>query len=447
MTKTVPDAPGYRPLIGHAVPLAGRRTQFLASLADYGDLVRIGMANVPAYVPTAPDLVWDVLVTDSKSYVRGRMFDKMTDVLGYGLATTSGKVHHEIRRMLQPTFHHQKVASYATIMTQVAEAVADEWPAGQPFRVDQAMNDLTARVVNGILFASDLGAAAADAIGHRLPVVMRGMLTRTLIPGPWQRLPLPANKRYSHALDEMHNSIDQAIAAYHESGHELDDMLSTMLALRDDDGNPMTDKWIHDQVITMAVGGIETTSAALSWCLHHIGTKPEVEEQVFAEVDSVLGGRAPEFADLPKLEYTGRLVLEVLRLHAIAVYMRRTLAETRLGDYVLPAGAEIIISPYALHRNPRWYPDPDRFDPDRWLTDQAKSLPKGAYIPFSAGGSKCIADNFAILEITIAIAAICNRWRLRPQPGSIVKEITTGATRPDCLMMTAERRTPVTVRA
>jgi cytochrome P450 len=447
MTKTVPDAPGYRPLIGHAVPLAGRRTQFLASLADYGDLVRIGMANVPAYVPTAPDLVWDVLVTDSKSYVRGRMFDKMTDVLGYGLATTSGKVHHEIRRMLQPTFHHQKVASYATIMTQVAEAVADEWPAGQPFRVDQAMNDLTARVVNSILFASDLGAAAADAIGHRLPVVMRGMLTRTLIPGPWQRLPLPANKRYQQALDEMHNSIDQAIAAYHESGHELDDMLSTMLALRDDDGNPMTDKWIHDQVITMAVGGIETTSAALSWCLHHIGTKPEVEEQVFAEVDSVLGGRAPEFADLPKLEYTGRLVLEVLRLHAIAVYMRRTLAETKLGDYVLPAGAEIIISPYALHRNPRWYPEPDRFDPDRWLTDQAKSLPKGAYIPFSAGGSKCIADNFAILEITIALAAICNRWRLRPQPGSVVKEITTGATRPDCLMMTAERRATVTVNA
>ena len=447
MTKTVPDAPGYRPLIGHAVPLAGRRTQFLASLANYGDLVRIGMANVPAYVPTAPDLVWQVLVTDNKSYVRGRMFDKMTDVLGYGLATSSGKVHHEIRRMLQPTFHHQKVASYAPIMTNVAQAVADEWQPGQPFRVDHAMNDLTARVVNGILFASDLGAAAADAIQQRLPVVMRGMLTRTLIPGPWQRLPLPANKRYQQALEEMHNSIDQAIAAYHESGHEIDDMLSTMLALRDDDGNPMTDNWIHDQVITMAVGGIETTSAALSWCLHHIGTKPDVEERVFAEVDSVLGGRAPEFADLPKLEYTGRLVLEVLRLHAIAVYMRRTLAETKLGDYVLPAGAEIIISPYALHRNPRWYPDPDRFDPDRWETDQAKSLPKGAYIPFSAGGSKCIADNFAILEITMALAAICNRWRLRPQQGSVVKEITTGATRPDCLMMIAERRAPVTLNA
>ncbi len=443
MTKTIPDAPGYLPLIGHAVPLAGRRTQFLESLANHGDLVRIGMANLPAYVPTAPDLVWQVLVSDSKSYARGRMFDKMTEVLGYGLATSSGKEHHEIRRMLQPTFHHQKVAGYASIMTKVAEAVADEWLPGQPFRVDHAMNDLTARVVNGILFASDLGAAAADAIQKRLPVVMRGMLTRTLIPGPWQRLPLPANKRYHQAIEEMDNGIDQAIAAYRESGHELDDMLSMLLALRDDDGNPMTDKWIHDQVITVAVGGIETTSAALSWCLHHIGTKPELEERVFAEVDSVLGGRSPEFADLPKLEFTGRLVLEVLRLHAIAVYMRRTLGPTTLGDYELPPGAEIIISPYALHKNARWYPDPDRFDPDRWATDQARNLPKGAYIPFSAGASKCIADNFAILEITLALAAICTRWRLRPQPGSVVKEITTGATRPDCLTMVAERRVPV----
>ena len=338
-------------------------------------------------------------------------------------------------------------AGFAPIMTEVAQVIADEWQPGQPFRVDHAMNDLTARVVNGILFASDLGAAAADAIQQRLPVVMRGMLTRTLIPGGWQRLPLPANKRYHQAIEEMDNSIDQAIAAYRESGHELDDMLSTMLALRDDDGNPMTDKWIHDQVITVAVGGIETTSAALSWCLHHIGTKPELEEQVFSEVDAVLGGRSPEFADLPKLEYTGRLVLEVLRLHAVAVYMRRTLGQTRLGDFELPAGAEIIISPYALHRNPRWYPDPDRFDPDRWVTDQAKNLPKGAYIPFSAGGSKCIADNFAVLEITMALAVICTHWRLRPQHGSVVKEITTGATRPDRLMMVAERRVPLAVNA
>src|SRR5260370_36666741 len=145
-------------------------------------------------------------------------------------------------------------------MQYVARANAARGQRGSPFVDAPAMNDRTARVVNGILLASDLGAAAADAIRQRLPVVMRGMRTRTLIPGGWQRLPLPANKRYQKAIEEMDNSIDQAIAAYRESGHELDDMLSTMLALRDDERNPMTDKWIHDQVITVAVGGLQTTS-------------------------------------------------------------------------------------------------------------------------------------------------------------------------------------------
>ncbi|WP_246493625.1 cytochrome P450 [Crossiella cryophila] len=442
MPKPIPEAPGALPLIGHALPLARRRTQFLASLAELGGIVRINMVGMPAYVLTDPDLVWRVLVSEGRNYHRGRMFDKMTEVLGNGLATISGKAHHETRRILQPTFHHQKVASYASIMTGVADAVSSAWRAGQVIEVDQAMNDLTARVVNGILFASEMGARAADAIQLRLPEVMKGMLTRTLIPGAWQKLPLPANIRYDRANQEMHAAIDEAIAAYRAEGKDHSDMLSTLLALRDDDGNPMTDQWIHDQVITVAVGGIETTSAALAWCLHQIGVHPEMEQRLHAELDEVLGGRPPEFADLPRLVYTGRIVLEVLRMHAVAVYMRRTLDLTQLGEFELPAKAEIIISPYALHRNPRYFPDPDVFDPDRWASEATKKLPKGAYIPFSAGGSKCIADNFAILEITMALAVICSRWRLRGVPGKQVKEITTGATRPDRLPMIVAARTP-----
>ncbi|MFD9701657.1 cytochrome P450 [Lentzea sp. NPDC059081] len=447
MPKNIPDAPGALPFIGHALQLARHRTDFLISLVEHGDLVRINMAGMPAYLPTTPELVHAILVSEQQHYVRGRLSDKMSDVLGRGLATVSGRPQREARRMLQPAFHRQKVPSYAPMMAAVAAGVADSWQPGTPIRIDDAMHVLTARVVNGMLFASDLGDAAADAIQQRLPVVMRGVLTRTLVPGAWQRLPLPANKRYRRSIDEMDRSIDDAIAAYRASGQEVDDMLSMMLALRDDDGNPMSDRWIHDQVITMAVGGVETTSAALSWSLHHIGTRPDLEERIFAEVDEVLGGRLPDASDLPALVHTGRLVLEVLRLHAVAVYMRRTLAPTRLGDYELPAGAEIILSPYALHRNRRWYPDPHRFDPDRWGTDAARNLPKGAYFPFSVGGGKCIADNFAVLEITLALAVICGRWRLRPQSDRVVREITTGATRPDRVMMIAERRTPAPVSA
>ncbi|MBP2479241.1 cytochrome P450 [Crossiella equi] len=440
MTTAIPAAPGALPLIGHAVPLARRRTEFLAGLAELGGLVRINMVGTPAYVLTDPDLVWRVLVSESRNYHRGRMFDKLTDILGHGLATISGRAHHETRRILQPTFHHQTVAGYAPIMTDMAARIAAKWKPGQTVRIDAEMNDLTARVVNGILFASDMGARAADAIQVRLPMVMKGILTRTLIPGAWQKLPLPANIKYEKSLREMHGAIDEAIAAYRAEGADHSDMLSMLLALRDDDGNPMTDKWIHDQVITVAVGGIETTSAALSWCLHQMSVHPEMEKRVHAELDEVLGGRTPEFADLPKLEYTGKLVLEVLRLHAVAVYMRRTIGETELGPYRLPAGAEIIVSPYALHRNPMYYPDPDVFDPDRWGTEQTKKLPKGAYIPFSAGGSKCIADNFAILEMTLALAVICSKWRLRAHPSRVVKEVTTGATRPNRLDMIVEER-------
>jgi cytochrome P450 len=440
MSASVPEAPGGLPLIGHAVPLAGRRTEFLAGLAEIGPLVRINMAGMPAYVPTDPDLVWRVLVSESKNYVRGLMFQKMIPVLGNGLATISGKEHHDTRRILQPAFHHQQVASYAEIMTSTAAEVAGRWREGEQVRVDQAMNELTAQVVNNILFASDHGIAAADAIQRRLPEVMKGMLTRTLIPGPWQKLPLPANIRYERALKTMHSSIDDAIAAYRAEGLEQDDMLSTFLALRDDDGEPMSDQWIHDQVITVAVGGIETTSAALAWCLHQIAAHPEMEQRVHAELDEVLGGRTPEYADLTKLTYTGKIVLEVLRMHAIAVYMRRTIDVTQLGDFELPAGAEIIISPYALHRNPRWFPNPGVFDPERWGSEQTRSLPRGAYIPFSAGSSKCIADNFAVLEVTLALAVICSRWRLSSVPGHTVKEITTGATRPDKLVMVPHAR-------
>ncbi|GHH96324.1 cytochrome P450 [Streptomyces capillispiralis] len=445
MGTSIPTASGELPVIGHGVQLARRRTEFLASLTEIGEIVEINMVGMPAYVLTDPDLIWRVLVSESHNYVRGRMFDKMTEVLGNGLATISGKAHRDTRRILQPTFHRQQVAAYGPIMSSTAADVAESWQAGRAIEVDDAMNDLTARVVNGILFASDLGAAAADAIQRRLPVVMKGMLTRTLIPGAWQRLPLPANTRYRKAIDQMDSAIDEAITAYRSARADHSDMLTTLLALRDEAGKPMPDQWIHDQVITVAVGGIETTSAALSWCLHYIGTRPDVEEQLHRELDTVLGDRPVELMHVMALKYVGRVVQEVLRMHAVAVFMRRTLGPTQLGAYELPPNAEIIVSPYTMHRNARWFPEPARFDPDRWSRPETQNLPKGAFIPFSAGHSKCIADNFAVLEITLALAEICRRWRLRPVPGQSVREITTGATRPDRLTMIPEARSRASV--
>lgn len=439
----VPEAPGALPLLGHAIPLALRRTDFLGELAEHGGLVRIRMAGTPGYVLTDPDLVWRVLVSESGHYGRGRMFDKMIDVLGNGLTAVSGKAHREIRRLVQPGFHHERVASYTAAMTRIAAEVADSWRAGEVIRADHAMNDYTARVINGVLFASDLGRGAGQAIERRLPLVMKGMLSRTLFPGAWERWPLPANTRFRRSIEEMDREIDTVIRAYRENDLQLNDMLSHFLSIRDAQGEPMSDQWIHDQTITVAVGGIETTGATLAWCLHHLGANPAMEQRFHAELDEVLAGRDPEFADLPRLAYTGRFVTEVLRKHAIAIYMRRTLEPTRLGPYELPEGAEIIVSPYALHHNPRWFPEPRRFDPDRWSGDRAKALPRGAFIPFSAGAHKCVADSFAMMEVTLALATIGNRWSLRPVAGHRVKEVTTGATRPDKLPMRVVERVRV----
>lgn len=431
----IPVAPKSLPVLGHALPLALRRTEFLGELASYGALVQIDMAGSPGFVLTDPDLVWRVLVTESHSYARGRMFDKMIEVLGNGLTAASGKAHREMRRLMQPSFHHERVASYAGIMTEAARELTNTWTHGEVIRVDHAMNDYTAKVVNGILFSSEFGKGAARAIQDRLPLVMKGMLTRTLFSGAWERWPLPANIKFRKSIETMDREIDNVIDAYREGGFDLDDMLSRFLAIRDAEGNQMSDQWIHDQTITVAVGGIETTGAALAWCMHHLGQNPEMERQFHAELDEVLGDRDPEFADVARLSYTTRFVMEVLRKHAIAIYMRRTIDDTQLGEYFLPKGSEIIISPYALHHNPKWFANPHLFDPDRWLGDLAKQLPRGAYIPFSAGAHKCIADNLAMLEVTLGLATIGRHWRLRPAPGHKVKEITTGATRPNKLPM------------
>lgn len=442
-TIPIPEAPGALPLLGHAIPLALHRTRFLGELADHGGLVKIGMGPSPGYVLTDPDLVWRVLVAESDRYGRGRMFDKMIDVLGNGLTAASGKAHREIRRLVQPSFHHERVASYADAMTTTAREVAESWRAGEVIRADHAMNDYTARVVNSVLFQPELGQEAARAIRERLPLVMKGMLSRSLFPGAWEKWPLPANIKFRKSIKAMDCGIDGVIRAYREGDLEHNDMLTHFLSIRDNDGNPMSDQWIHDQTITVAVGGIETTGATLAWCLHHLGANPDMERQFHAELDEVLQGRDPGFEDIPKLEYTRRFILEVLRKHAIAIYMRRTLQETVLGPYELPKGAEIIVSPYALHHNAKLFPDPHAFAPDRWLDDMAKKLPRGAYIPFSAGAHKCIADNFAMQEVTLALATIGNRWSLRPVSGHKVKEVTTGATRPDKLPMRVLQRSRV----
>ncbi|GLW08511.1 cytochrome P450 [Microtetraspora sp. NBRC 13810] len=443
----VPQAPGGWPGIGHAIPLLRRRLEFFTSLAALGDVVEVRLGPTPAYVVTHPELVHRVLVTHARDYARGRFFDRLTSLIGEGLATTSGQTHRRLRRMVQPAFHHSRFTAYAEVMREAAETMTASWRPGQTIAVDRAVNDLSLRVVAKTLFASEVGEQAAARIERSMPIVMHGVLLRTILPTVWGRLPTPGNRRYDRAIAEITRAVGETIDAYRGGGVDHGDVMSMLLAARDEGGRPLSDEQLRDQVLTLFIAGAETTGAELAWALWELGRRPDVEQRVHAELEAVLGDKPPAWEHLPSLDYTARVIAESLRLHSSWLIMRRTLRETSLGGVTLPKGAEVIYSPYMLHHDPRWFPDPLRFDPDRWLPGIDGGAPKWAHIPFGSGAHKCIGDSFASAEMLIAMAVICSRWRLRPDPARAPKEVATVTVRPDRLPMTAELRVPAPSRA
>ncbi|MEW9553253.1 cytochrome P450 [Nonomuraea sp. NPDC050783] len=436
-----PDVPGAWPLLGHLVPVLRRPLEFLPAVAGFGDVVKVRFGRLPVYVVTHPDTVRAVLVPGDLDYTRGRIFDKLEPALGRGIATVSGAEHRRQRRNLQPVFTRERLAGYAGIMRAVAEETTASWRDGQTLAMDEVMNDLALAALTRSLFRLTAHQDTAEAIKRGMRLLTRGLLLRTVLPTAWERVPTPGNLRFRRAMARMHRAVGDLVAAYRDSGRDRGDVLSALLAIREEDGTGLSDEEVHAQVMTLALTGIEAPGAALGWVLHEIGRDPEVAGRVHAEIDTVLGGRAPGFDDLPALEYLGRVVSEVLRLRTPLVFMRRTLTEVRVGRSVIPAHAEVVYSPYLLHHDARWFPDPLRFDPDRWLPGNVERIPKGAYVPFAAGAYQCIGKLFAVTELTLVTAVVCARWRLRPAGHAPVRELATALVRPHRLPMTVHART------
>lgn len=438
----VPDAAGAWPLLGHIVPLLRRPLDFIAALAGQGDVVRLRFGRIPVYVVTHPDAVRQVLVPGDIAYRRGRIFDKLEPALGRGIATVSGDEHRRQRRLLQPVFTRERIAGYAATMRTAAEEATAFWQDGQALAVDGIMNELALTALTRSLFKFTPRADTARAIQHGMGVLTQGLLLRTVLPSAWERVPTPGNLRFRGAMARMHRAVDSVITAYRREGQDRGDVLSALLAVRDEDGTGLSDQEIHAQVMTLALTGTEAPGAVLGWVMHEIGRHPEVEARVHAELDAVLGGRLPTHEDLPALAYLDRVITEVLRLRTPPVFMRRTLADVRIGRFTIPAGSEVIYSPYLLHHDARWFRHPLRFDPDRWLPEAARQIPKGAYIPFAAGAYQCIGKLFATTELAMVTATICSQWSLRPVPGVAVREVATALVRPNRLPMTVHRRGP-----
>lgn len=439
---SVPVAPGRRILLGHTPSLLRRRVGFTSSLRVHGDMVRLFLGPLEAYFLTSPELVNHVLVTQGTSFSKGIVFDRFRPFMGNGLVMSEGAFHLRQRRLVQPAFHSARLAAYADTMVRVAGELTGGWRAGEVRQLDADMQWLAITVVGETLFGTELGRRAVAEARRSIPVVLKAGMVRALSPRFLERVPLvPANRRFDRAVDRLRRIVLEVIAGWRVAGEDHGDLLSLLMLARDPGtGEGMTDEQVYDEVITLLTAGSETTAVTLTWLFHELARHPEVGRRVRAEVDEVLGGRVATFADVAKLGYLRRVVSEVLRMYPIWILMRRAVCEVELGGVRLPAGTEVMFSPFSLHFDPRFHDDPERFDPDRWLPERAARVPKGAYVPFGAGSRQCVGQAFAQTEITLVAATVLAGWELLPVPGVPVRLAVTSAAYPDRMPMTVVPR-------
>lgn len=412
---SVPVAPGRLPFLGHTLPMLRKRFEFTANLRGQGDLVEIYLGPMRTLFVTSPQLMHQILVTEAPKFHKGRMFDKFRPFIGNGLAMSNGPFHLRQRRMMQPAFHRDRIAGYTNTMVRATRELVDTWQPGEVRRVEEDMQGLAVTIVGEALFSTEIGKRAIDEARRSVFVIIKNGMVRALSPGFVEKLPIPANREFDAAIARMRAIVNEVIASRRGDGTDHGDLLSTLMLARDaDTGEPMTDQQIFDEVITLLTAGIETTALALAWIFHEVAANPEIEQRVLAEVDDVLSGRPVTFDDVPKLTYLGQVANEVLRKYSLWLLMRRVAEPVDLGGVRLEPGTELILSPHAMHHDPANYPDPDRFDPDRWTRERARQLPKGAFVPFGGGIHQCIGNHFALTEIVIALATVSSRYRLVP---------------------------------
>ncbi|MFG2907083.1 cytochrome P450 [Kitasatospora sp. NPDC048286] len=413
-------APGGLPLLGHAPALLHRPHEFVARLPAHGDLVRLRLGPLRAYVVCHPELVHRMLADDHTFDKGGPLLAKAREVVGNGLATCPAAVHRRQRRMLQPAFHRERLPGHAALMAEEIAGATARWHDGDVIDVPAAMHRLSTAVTARCLFAAH-ERAGSPPVHRSMDVVTHGLARRLLLPLPdADRLPTPGNRRLRRARQDLRETTRRLIADHRATGTDRHDLLSTLLAATDEDGLGLSDAEIHEQVLSFLLAGVETTAATLSWAWTLLAANPAVRGRLHAELDTVLDGRPARHEDLPALPLTARIVSETLRLYPPPWILSRTATtDAELGGHRIPAGTTLLFSPYLLHRRADLFPRPHRFDPDRWLTTASPA--PGTYTPFGLGARRCIGDDFGTTAAVLAIATIAARWSITPAPDRPVR--------------------------
>ncbi|MGZ5434394.1 MAG: cytochrome P450 [Thermoanaerobaculia bacterium] len=420
-TRSVPPLhpSSFRPssfLGAHLRALQYRPLQFLTQLAhEYGDASQFRVGPQPIFFFAHPDQVRDVLVTRNASFKKGLALQRTKVVLGEGLLTSEGDLHKRQRRLAQPAFHRDRIHHYGEVMVEKAVRARERWRDGQEIDVAHEMMRLTLAVVAQTLFDADVD-AEADEIGAALtelmlmfPLLVHPLATFIL------RFPLfPQVRRFRRALERLDRTIYAIIEERRRAGVDRGDLLSMLILATDveGDGGGMSDRQLRDETMTLFLAGHETTANALAWTLYQLARNPDVESELHRELDAVLGGRLPAPSDYARLPYTEMVLAESMRLYPPAWGIGRyALEDVRIGEWDVPRNGLVLVSQWVTHRDARFWPDPERFDPLRFTPEAKAARPKMAYFPFGAGPRICIGEGFAWMEGVMLLATLAQKWR------------------------------------
>jgi cytochrome P450 len=416
----------------------------LERLAALGDVVRLRVPGSDAFLLNHPDLVHEVLVAEHRAFHKGPTIQAAKLLLGESLLTSEGERHRRQRRLIQPMFHHERIAGYADAMVRRAELVASGWRDGAELDAHAEMASLTLGIVGETLFGADVDGERSATITRALTDTL-SMFDRVYSPAfrMLVRLPTPTMRRYRRIEADLDRVIAELIAERRSAGASGDDLLSLLLRA-EESGSGMTDEEVRDEALTLVLAGHETTSNALAWTWYLLAQHPAAEARLHAELDDALAGRPPSASDLPRLRGAEAVLSESIRLRPPAWAIgRRAIRDVRIGEVDVPEGAIVVVSPWLLHHDARWWRDPEAFVPERWTSGEATRRPRSAFVPFGGGPRMCVGEPFAWMEGTLLLATIARRWRLRLVPGRPVTAQAVVTLRPrGGLPMVAERRRP-----
>jgi len=415
-----PPGPKGLPILGLALAVRNDPLGTLQRLArEYGDVVSMPVMRTSRVLVNRPDYIQQLLILDHAKLHKSVLTKLVVaPLLGQGLLISEGDFWRRQRRLAQPAFHRSRTNEYSPVMVECALEQARRWRAGETRNIAEEMMKLTLEVAVRTLFGTSL-AGDSEAIGKAMTFLMRHYLRRART--PWrvpESWPTPANRRARRELEYMDSLVYRIISDRKKDTRPRNDLLSLLMSAMHDDGSQMTERQVRDESMTLFVAGHETTALSLAWTWYLLGENPAAEARLHEELRSTLAGRPADVSDLEKLPYLNAVIHESLRLYPPAYMMARMSVEpVQLGGYEIPPRTTLLASQWVMHRHPRFFEQPDRFMPERWLDGLEHRLPPGAYFPFGDGPRRCIGQGFAQLETALVIAAIAQKFSFRLKKG------------------------------